>query len=87
MRDRLEKLEDVEGLKILACGGDGTGKWILVRSAPTPSVVCAITHLTGEVIVQETMDEMQLEPNPPVAVLPLGTGNDIGTCIIITSML
>jgi len=25
------------------------------------------------------MDKMGLDPNPPVAVLPLGTGNDIGT--------
>ncbi|ELR16570.1 diacylglycerol kinase [Acanthamoeba castellanii str. Neff] len=53
-RPALEKFKELPNLKILACGGDGTGKWIL-----------------------ETMDKMGLDPNPPVAVLPLGTGNDI----------
>jgi len=43
-------------LRILACGGDGTGKWIL-----------------------ETLDRLGCSHlgNPPVATLPLGTGNDI----------
>jgi diacylglycerol kinase (ATP) len=51
----LQKFKDVPNLKILACGGDGTGKWVL-----------------------ETLDKMEdWTTQPPVAVLPLGTGNDI----------
>ncbi|KAL6052029.1 Diacylglycerol kinase [Balamuthia mandrillaris] len=43
-------------IRILACGGDGTGKWVL-----------------------ETMDNMALgQTKVTVAMLPLGTGNDIG---------
>lgn len=85
----MEMFKDVEGLKILACGGDGTGKWILVRTNMPPqlhsfALVCkyhAHHHrpLVAVTELQETMDEMGLDPNPPVAVLPLGTGNDICT--------
>ncbi|KAL6070215.1 Diacylglycerol kinase [Balamuthia mandrillaris] len=46
--------QNSSNLYILACGGDGTGKWIL-----------------------EAMDKMGFQQNPPVGILPLGTGNDI----------
>eukprot|EP01087_Luapelamoeba_hula_P010519 TRINITY_DN2786_c0_g1_i1.p1 TRINITY_DN2786_c0_g1~~TRINITY_DN2786_c0_g1_i1.p1 ORF type:complete len:606 (-),score=77.25 TRINITY_DN2786_c0_g1_i1:81-1898(-) len=53
--DALKKFNGRPGLRILACGGDGTGKWVL-----------------------EVLDKLGINPNPPVGVLPLGTGNDIG---------
>ena len=53
-RPALELYRKVANLRILACGGDGTGGWIL-----------------------STLDELGFHPTPSVAVLPLGTGNDL----------
>eukprot|EP00008_Paramoeba_atlantica_P000890 CAMPEP_0201502056 /NCGR_PEP_ID=MMETSP0151_2-20130828/83926_1 /ASSEMBLY_ACC=CAM_ASM_000257 /TAXON_ID=200890 /ORGANISM="Paramoeba atlantica, Strain 621/1 / CCAP 1560/9" /LENGTH=398 /DNA_ID=CAMNT_0047895619 /DNA_START=600 /DNA_END=1792 /DNA_ORIENTATION=- len=58
-RPGLLNYREVEGLKILCCGGDGTCCWVL-----------------------SVLDEMEWEsPYPPIAVLPLGTGNDLSRAL------
>eukprot|EP00009_Paramoeba_aestuarina_P010714 CAMPEP_0201540926 /NCGR_PEP_ID=MMETSP0161_2-20130828/71202_1 /ASSEMBLY_ACC=CAM_ASM_000251 /TAXON_ID=180227 /ORGANISM="Neoparamoeba aestuarina, Strain SoJaBio B1-5/56/2" /LENGTH=805 /DNA_ID=CAMNT_0047948427 /DNA_START=32 /DNA_END=2447 /DNA_ORIENTATION=- len=51
--------QDLEGLQILCCGGDGTCCWVL-----------------------SVLDSMEWpSPYPPIAVLPLGTGNDLSRAL------
>ena len=50
----LEACKNIENLRILAIGGDGTVSWIL-----------------------SVFDEMCLAQQPPIAILPFGTGNDL----------
>ena len=49
---------DIENLKIVVCGGDGTVQWVLSD----------IDSLVAEGV---------LTTRPGVAILPLGTGNDL----------
>ena len=50
----LRQFQDIQRLRILVCGGDGTVGWIL-----------------------GAMDELGIQRQFPVAILPLGTGNDL----------
>lgn len=56
---------DVEDLRILVVGGDGTVGWVL-----------GAVH---KVFTEEAGAEGDASL-PPVAVLPLGTGNDLARC-------
>ena len=55
----LERYGKVPNLKILVCGGDGTGGWVLN----------AMLDKRDDIICREWV--------PPIAMLPLGTGNDL----------
>tara|TARA_R110002050_G_scaffold192417_2_gene327371 strand:- start:132 stop:488 length:357 start_codon:yes stop_codon:yes gene_type:complete len=55
----LNAFRDVENLRILCCGGDGTCCWVL-----------------------SVLDDMGWPvPYPPIAILPLGTGNDLSRAL------
>eukprot|EP01113_Clastostelium_recurvatum_P028879 TRINITY_DN3486_c0_g1_i3.p1 TRINITY_DN3486_c0_g1~~TRINITY_DN3486_c0_g1_i3.p1 ORF type:complete len:629 (-),score=106.67 TRINITY_DN3486_c0_g1_i3:51-1937(-) len=64
-RDTLKRIRDSseQNVRILACGGDGTGRWILEE--------------IDKLSTADSHDTDGAWP-PPVGVLPLGTGNDIG---------
>lgn len=79
---RLEMYRKVHNLRILACGGDGT-------VSPRPSLADGPepgpAGLTWPPLLRSlqvgwilsTLDQLRLKPPPPVAILPLGTGNDL----------
>ena len=61
---RLKMFLHVPNLRILVCGGDGTVGWVL--------------SVLDEVLDQTTTPRVgNARVRPPVAVLPLGTGNDL----------
>ena len=71
----------VHNLRILACGGDGT-----VSAPAPPGPACPEPRaLTWPLVlcplqvgwILSTLDQLRLKPPPPVAILPLGTGNDL----------
>ena len=63
-----EYMRNLRNLRILCCGGDGTANWIL---ATIDAVRAAADFDAAEYCTDR----------PPVAVLPLGTGNDLARCI------
>lgn len=79
---RLELYRKVPNLRILACGGDGTvglRRDVVPTCDPlwTPAADPRV-HVSLQVgWILSTLDELQMNPQPPVAVLPLGTGNDL----------
>lgn len=58
----------VPRLRLLVCGGDGTVGWALA----------ALDRVRADL---GTGLEDALTPRPPVAILPLGTGNDLARCL------
>lgn len=71
--------EDVEDLRILVVGGDGTVGWVLgtiekVFGRPAGRMSDLSGRGKGE---EEGEGEGNEGAMPPVAVLPLGTGNDL----------
>lgn len=74
---RLELYSKVPNLRILACGGDGTVSpaWAAlnrVQSEPSHQMFCV---QVGWIL--SVLDQLKLCPQPPVGILPLGTGNDL----------
>ena len=70
----IELFRKVAGARLLACGGDGTVGWLLkVRML----VATSSDNLFDHFWLLKVMDKMQLAAQPPVGVLPLGTGNDL----------
>lgn len=71
----------VHNLRILACGGDGTvstpalpgwaGLGLPALTWPPPPCLLQVGWILS------TLDQLRLKPPPPVAILPLGTGNDL----------
>ena len=53
----------VPNLRILVCGGDGTVGWVL--------------SVLDEILEQRKQEFDRVLDRPPVAILPLGTGNDL----------
>lgn len=97
MRDRLcfrlSFFRNLQDYRILVCGGDGTVGWILdaIGEIVVLRHVWASTLWTsGENHCDALFlpffrflqtDKANLLVRPPVAVLPLGTGNDLARCL------
>ncbi|CAM9764700.1 unnamed protein product [Scytosiphon promiscuus] len=67
--DKLKLFQDTKNVKVLICGGDGTMGWILscidrLRMVSEPSPLDSTPSVLGEEAF-------------PVAMMPLGTGNDL----------
>lgn len=78
----------VHNLRILACGGDGTVSSPAARFSSLPplgGLSLGPAGLTWPLVlcplqvgwILSTLDQLRLKPPPPVAILPLGTGNDL----------
>jgi len=59
----LEKFKNVPDLRVIVCGGDGTGRWVLE---------------TIDKIMHAHVSNNKAYVPPVVGILPLGTGNDLG---------
>ncbi|KAK2100511.1 hypothetical protein P7K49_021859 [Saguinus oedipus] len=84
-REALEMYRKVHNLRILACGGDGTVSshhglakregWAWSQRPCGPDLPLLSLPQVGWIL--STLDQLRLKPPPPVAILPLGTGNDL----------
>lgn len=84
---RLHFFRNLRDYRILVCGGDGTVGWLLdAIGAAGPSGFRA-AHWWWQITISELnhvpviSDKADLQVHPPIAVLPLGTGNDLARCL------
>lgn len=85
---RLSFFRHLEDFRILVCGGDGTVGWILDAIGELVSSVyldcIKVFQLFSFFLLfchSLQSDKANLQVRPPVAVLPLGTGNDLARCL------
>lgn len=84
---RLHFFRNLHEYRILVCGGDGTVGWLLdAIGAGAVVVFCegGVGHkdfLSHPKKILWISDKEALPVRPPVAVLPLGTGNDLARCL------
>ena len=73
----MQFFKDLDDFRVLCCGGDGTGK---IHHSPHDLIFSSFSlRLVGWVL--DVMDRVPLRFRAPVAVLPLGTGNDLARCL------
>ena len=65
---------EVENIIILVCGGDGTVGWVL-------DILGTNCLQTGRLNLNIYADKTPFVHQPRVAVIPLGTGNDLARCL------
>lgn len=75
----LQFFQDVENFRVLCCGGDGTGFSAENFSKKKQFDLNFVFLSVGWVL--DMMDRVSLVHRAPVAVLPLGTGNDLARCL------
>ncbi|TKS71488.1 Diacylglycerol kinase alpha [Collichthys lucidus] len=75
--ERLHFFRNLHEYRILACGGDGTVGWLL-DAIGTVGPFGLSERMNNMPVIS---DKEGLPVRPPVAVLPLGTGNDLARCL------
>lgn len=84
---RLHFFRNLREYRILVCGGDGTVGWLLDAIGAVLLLVfcfCGDKDFLRLVTLKKILwisDKEALPVRPPVAVLPLGTGNDLARCL------
>uniref|UniRef100_A0A3P8UZA3 Diacylglycerol kinase n=1 Tax=Cynoglossus semilaevis TaxID=244447 RepID=A0A3P8UZA3_CYNSE len=77
----LHFFHNLNNYRILVCGGDGTVGWLL-DAIGTAVLMFGLGSADRLLIhVSVISDKAELPVRPPVAVLPLGTGNDMARCL------
>lgn len=81
---RLSFFRNLQDYRILVCGGDGTVGWILDaigRLGVSAVGFSPFARASATCFFFRFPDKSNLLARPPVAVLPLGTGNDLARCL------
>lgn len=73
----LSMFKDVPNFKVICCGGDGTIGWVL----ETMGRILILNYFIKLNKVFITTDKVELECQPAVGIIPLGTGNDLARCL------
>lgn len=69
--------KDVPNFKVICCGGDGTVGWVLEAMGNTSQFVFSIVFKC----LISILDSVEMQSQPAVGVIPLGTGNDLARCL------
>lgn len=84
---RLHFFRNLREYRILVCGGDGTVGWLLDAIGTGALVwggILGFFFFRKVKLIERVcvfLDKEGLPVRPPVAVLPLGTGNDLARCL------